>query len=493
MKKILTTVIVICLLAAGCLTIFAACGNSGDANHTIYFYSSQGDSLVSETDDAIEAFEAKYPGWTVKHTQPGGYDDVLNQVRSDLTAGLQPDLAYCYSDHVAQYLESGTVVDMNKYLTSTQSYTVETEEGAKTIEHIGFEQSEVDQFIEGYLNEGYASNYTYDAAVTGLTDQSLITLPFVKSTELLYYNPEALAELKVDVPTTWDELWAICAKAKAKWPTCTPLGYDSEANWFITMAEQRGFDYTSADATQHYLFNNDGAKAWLGEIATYFSDDYNYITTQQIYGSYTSGLFIKGPADGGLVFCIGSSGGASNQAGTDFTTEVAPIPGTPVDAQGKPVENEEAANYHHTDYSCISQGPSLVMLTGGNGVADPTEKEIMTFQFVKELLSVKFQSQFARASGYNPMREDVYEDETYKTFLDGKDVKTGDKLTGAKLVVSKAAKTAKELTERFFTSPAFVGSSVARNQMTSVVQYVLLGQKEPARALSDAYKACGGK
>ena len=488
MKKLFTVALVACFAFTGCIA-FGACTPGTDYAHTIVFYSSQGDALVSETDAAIQAFEAKYPGWKVEHTQPGGYDEVLDKVRSDLTAGLQPDLAYCYADHVAQYIESGTVVDMNKYLTNSDSYTYTAGNETKTIDRIGFTEEDVESFIDGYLEEGYAKNFTgYQG-----DQNALLTLPFVKSTELLYYNPTALQKLGYsEPPKTWDKLWEMCGKAKEIWPSCTPLGYDSEANWFITMAQQLGFGYTSTDENNHYLFNNDGAEAWLTEIGDYYKD--LYITTQQIYQSYTSGLFIKGPADAGLVFCIGSSGGASNQASTvdpkkdkenGFVTEVAPIPGVMRDADG---DGEEEL---HAD--CISQGPSLVMLTGGNGVNNASEKEIMTFQFVKELLDVNFQAKFAKASGYNPMREDVYEVPSYKTFLEGKDPETGDPLQDKNLVVSKAAKIARELSGSFFTSPAFVGSSTARAQMTSVVQYVLLDQKTPERALRDAYKACGGK
>ncbi len=478
MKKLLTVALAGCFAVGACVGL-ASCnkGGSADYDHTIVFYSSQGQDLAAVTDSAIESFEAKYPGWKVEHTQPGGYDEVLSKVRSDLTAGLQPDLAYCYADHVAQYIESGKVVDMNKYLVNGEQYTYTYKDDAgdeqsKTIDRIGFLQSEVDKFVPGYFAEGKASNFTgYQG-----DENSIITLPFVKSTELLYYNPDALDAIGYDAPpTTWAELWEMCAAAKAKWSSCTPLGYDSEANWFITMAEQKGFDYTSANADNHYLFNNDGAKAWLNEIFENYKKQ--YITTQQIYGSYTSGLFIKGPGDGGLVFCIGSSGGASNQSGGDvFKTEVAPIPG--VDA---------------THNQCISQGPSLVMLTGGNNASNPSEKEIMTFQFVKELLDVKFQAKFAKASGYNPMREDVYEDADYAKFISGVDPDTDKPLTDKQLVVSKAAKAAKDLSDRFFTSPAFVGSSTARAQMTSVVQYVLLNQKTAEDALADAYKNCGGK
>ena len=487
MKKLLTVALVGCIAASSCVA-FAACGGGTDYDHTIVFYSSQGQNLAAVTDQAIAKFEAKYPGWKVEHTQPGGYDEVLSKVRSDLTAGLQPDLAYCYSDHVAQYLATGKVVDMNKYLTNQESYTYNANGEEKTIEHIGFSQTEVDNFIEGYFNEGKAVNFTgYEAA--GFTADSLITLPFVKSTELLYYNADALIKLgevdedgKAAPPTTWKELWRICEKAKGKWPKGTPLGYDSEANWFITMAEQLGFGYTSADPNQHFLFKNEGAEKWLGEIEGYYKSE--WITTQQIYGGYTSALFIKGPEEG-LVFCIGSSGGASNQYSASFKTEVAPIPGVMRDA-----DNDGTEELHN---ECISQGPSLVMLSGGNGAQNPSEKEIMTFQFVKELLDIEFQASFAMASGYNPMRNDVFENETYRTFLQGKDPETGESLKLAKSVVAAAANAASELSDRFFVSPAFVGSSTAREQMTSVVQRVLLDQDDPDDALDRAYRNCGGK
>ncbi len=484
MKKILTVALAGCIVATGCFA-FAGCSGGSDYEHTIVFYSSQGDDLSKVTDSAIKAFESKYPGWTVEHSQPGGYNEVLNKVRGDLTAGLQPDLAYCYADHVAQYIDTKTVVDMNKYLTSSESYTYTVGDNTKTIERIGFSEADKANFIEGYFNEGMAVNFGGHKAA-GYEDDALLTLPFVKSTELLYYNPDALIELgevdengKAAPPTTWDKLWEICTKAKEKWPSCTPLGYDSDANWFITMAEQLGFGYTSADDDQHFLFNNENAAAWLEKVAGYYED--GYIITQSTYeGAYTSTLFVKGPENNGLVFCIGSSGGASNQAGTGFTTEVAPIPGSKL---------EDGT----VNYSCISQGPSLVMLSGGHSVTNASEKEIMTFQFVKELLDVEFQAKFAKASGYNPMRTDVYDVDSYKLFLSGTDPDEGAPLEGKQLVVAKAANAAVELTDRFFVSPAFVGSSTARECVDTVMERVFANGMDPAEALRKAYKDCGGK
>ncbi|MCH5159547.1 MAG: extracellular solute-binding protein [Clostridiales bacterium] len=467
MKKLLISMIVVVMLLAGCLTIFAACEDAADYEHTIIFYSSQGDSLQTQTQNAIKTFEEKYPGWKVQHIAPGGYDQVLSKVRSDIQAGLQPDLAYCYADHVAQYLSSELVVDLNKYLLKADNYDVPLEDGTTKTVRIGFTQEEKDDFVEGYFNEGYASYYY--GVPASYDKNALFTLPFVKSTELLYYNADALEELGLQPATTWDELWRQCAIIAEKWEGCTPLGYDSEANWFITTAMQRGFGYTTVEGDNRYIFNNDGAKAWLEEIAGYY--DKGWITTQELYGSYTSGLFIKGPEKGGLVYCIGSSAGASNQKSSAFTTGVTGIPAY-VDAQGK-LHDE-----------CISQGPSLVMLRGGHSVSNPDEKEIMTWLFMKELLDPTFQATFSKASGYNPSRKSVYEVPFYADFLDNADSD----------VVARAALAAEGLTERYFTSPAFVGSSTAREQVGNVVQYVISGQKpDAAKALRDAYKNCGGK
>ena len=72
MKKLLVSVLVVALLLSGVLTILAACADPIDYEHTIVFYSSQGDALQQITKLAIEKFEAKYPGWKVIHEQPGG-------------------------------------------------------------------------------------------------------------------------------------------------------------------------------------------------------------------------------------------------------------------------------------------------------------------------------------------------------------------------------------------------------------------------------------
>ena len=104
-----------------------------------------------------------------------------------------------------------------------------------------------------YLNQRYSMPDNRGKAL--LTDIGTEEMAHVEMIATMIYQlmenasvEDLKKALNLPVATTWDELWAQCEKIVEKYPTATPLGYDSEANWFITMAEQYGADYTVADA-----------------------------------------------------------------------------------------------------------------------------------------------------------------------------------------------------------------------------------------------------
>jgi len=435
--------------------------NSVNYDKTIVFYSTQGDNLQTVAEQAIMAFETKNPGWTVKHVICGGYDNLRDKIIGDLQAGTQPDVAYCYSDHVARYMTTKKVIDMSTYFETL--YT----------------QDEQDDFVEGYIGEGYGSNFA-GASTYGYSNDSLLTLPFSKSTEVMYVNEDMLIKAGITnldgtakIPTTWEELWADCATIHTKYPKTTPLGYDSESNWFITMCYQQEWNYTSVDG-EHYTFNNDDTKGWLTQLQTYYNN--KLFTTKTEYGSYISNYFINGTvknkADSvieGCAFCIGSSAGASAQYTDGFKVGVYAIP--------------------ESTKGVISQGPSLCMMYCDK-LKDTTkeDKATMTFKFIQELLDPEFQSAFSRASGYNPVRKSTFDDDTYKLFTQGKN-SNGKYLTGSALFISKTAVLAKSLEDNFFSSPAFNGSTDARTQVGNAILNIMRGMT-PAKALKQAYDNC---
>ena len=225
---------------------------------TIRFDHTMNASYAEVLDRHIAEFNKLYPNIKVEHGQVGGYDDVRDNIAVQLTVGTQPNMAYCYQDHVALYNISKKVVSLDAFIDST----IEITRADGTTEILGLTDAQKADFIEGYYQEGKK-----------FADGKMYTLPMSKSTEVLYYNKTFFEANNLKVPTTWAEMEALCAQIKTIDPDCIPLGYDSEANWFITMTEQYGNPYTSASGEEHFLFDNDTNKAFVKK----FNEWYNIV------------------------------------------------------------------------------------------------------------------------------------------------------------------------------------------------------------------------
>jgi multiple sugar transport system substrate-binding protein len=224
------------------------------------------------------------------------------------------------------------------------------------------------------------------------------------------------------------------------YPTSTPLGYDSESNFFITLAEQYGNPYTSSNG-DHCLFNNEGNKAFVAKFAEWYQK--GWITTQNLYGAYTSDLFIKENNEVGKVFmCVASSAGARyqrpNKINGEYPFEVGIVPVPQVDLYNPKV---------------ISQGPSLCIFKDDN-----IQETYASWLFLKFLTTdTQFQAQYSMKSGYIPVIKSATETPVYNSFL--------EKADGGDFIVSLAIKVALEQKDYYFSTPAFVGSAVARENV----------------------------
>ena len=443
MKKFLS-VLLVCIMLVGVIAMSGCNGTTNAAKPnfempeggydgsevTITFYHTMGSNLSDVLNAYIEEFNKIYPNITIVSTQVGSYDDVRDTISTEITVGNQPNIAYCYPDHVALYNLAKAVVSLDTLIDSE----IEVTRADGTTEIIGLTQAQKDDFIKGYYEEGQQFG-----------DGLMYTMPFSKSTEVLYYNKTFFEANGLTVPTTWDELEQVCAKIKEIDPTCVPLGYDSEANWFITMCEQYGSDYTSATG-DHFLFDNEQNRAFVKKFSEWY--DKGYVTTQTLYGAYTSGMFVAQGADEiHSYMSIGSSAGATHQrpakddnGNYPFEVGITSIP--QVDPANPKV---------------ISQGPSVCIFKKDN-----PQEVIASWLFVKYLTtSVEFQAEFSMASGYVPVLKSVAENETYAAFLANAD--------GYNYVSALSAKVCLDQQEAYYTSPAFNGSSTARDQVGALL------------------------
>ena len=162
---------------------------------------------------------------------------------------------------------------------------------------------------------------------------------------------------------------------------------------------------------------------------------------------------------------IGSSAGANHQLPDvegAFEVGIASIPQV----------NPEAGKV-------ISQGPSLVMFKKAD------QQEVIASWLLMRYLTtnIEFQAEMSMQSGYVPGIESVLENDIYLEWLDSAKGVPGK-------IAALSATVCMNQADFYFTSPAFVGSSDARDQVGSLMQSVFLGQSTVNDAFEFAISEC---
>jgi multiple sugar transport system substrate-binding protein len=145
---------------------------------------------------------------------------------------------------------------------------------------------------------------------------------------------------------------------------------------------------------------------------------------------------------------IGSSAGAVHQApdlvNGEYPFEVGIVPIPQVDP---------------TNPKVISQGPSVCIFQQDN-----PQEVYASWLLVKFLTTdVEFQASFSEASGYVPAIKNVNDDAIYQEFLaDANGFKSG--------IAAYSAKVCLEQEKAYYVSPAFNGSSTARDEVGLLMQ-----------------------
>ena len=418
---------------------------SDDGKIHVRFYHTMGSALKAVLDEYIARFNEMYPNIVIEHDQIGAYDDVRDTVKNELSVGDGPDIAYCYPDHVALYNKMGKVSALDDLIASQLS------DGNGGI--IGMTEAEREAFIDSFLTEGnqYGDGLTY-------------SLPFLKSTEVMFYNKTFFDQHGLTVPKTWDEMEETLARIKEIDPYSVPLGYDSESNFFITLCEQLGGLYVDED--NNFIFDNDTVKDMIARLHTWYKN--GWLTTQEIYGAYTSSLFTQtGEGVGKCYMSIASSAGASHNlpemdGNGEYLFEVGIAPVPQID-----ISNPKA----------VMQGPSLCIFNHGD-----EERLTAAWLFVKFLTTCpELQADFSVASAYMPVTEATLENEAYVEYLES--------ANGYENITALAIKAGFEQSDAYYSASAFVGSADAREIVGLLLRDCIIYDGEDVGAyIDEAFK-----
>lgn len=433
----------------------------------------------------ISNFEEEYPGITVIHDTKGGYDELYSAVTTAIAGGNTPTMAYCYSDHVAAYINANnSALDMTDYMFgehgfgvdegwATQSYTA-NDGTTYTYEN----STDYDDIIAGYLDDGH--NYV----IGGDWLDGYYSLPFVRSSEALMYNKTYFEEHDLDESklATWSGVWELCEQiieidgGTNFNPTTigqrAPLGYDSSDNMFITFSEQLGIPYTDGEADiplTWYTYRDAGGKSLLTDLHEKYQD--GYFVNQTTASSYTSSMFTSEycfmtiSSTAGINYCIPDDNDS-------FEVGVAPLPVMDEEYATEIMGDVTGWTYNSEDAqtnAAMTQGPSFTFFSRST-----EDEKAAAWLFYKYISGSYWNAVWAGETGYEPVRSSSYDNmvfiESYDSDADKAQI--GNSYTDRQNVArGQIHDLVQDYTEqdRLFSSDVFVGSAVSRQSVGSLL------------------------
>ncbi len=415
-----------------------------DKEYKIVFWAKNENNATQRDvyNQAIEKFESIYPNIDVTIKHYTSYDDIYNDVITNIQTNTTPNVCITYPDHIATYISGDNVVVPLNDLIGNRDYGLGGRE-------ILFDAPSEDDMVEKFMDECYIGDRLY-------------AVPFMRSTEACYINKTYVEALGYDVPDilTWDFIFEVSNAALEKDASgnykvngqkeLIPFIYKSTDNMMIQMLAQQNAGYSTVKG-EIKIFDDPATKEILLTIAD--NAKKGAFSTFSI-SSYPANFLNKGQC----IFAIDSTAG-STWMGSDaplsdvhhgsvveFETVVRPIP-----------------QYNPEEPKMISQGPSLCIFNKED------EGEVMaSWIFVQYLLSNETQIAYSQTEGYLPVTKKAQNSPEYQDYLSrsGEDnnLHYSIKLDSVKLLMDN--------TENTFTTPVFNGSTSLRNASGEMIEDV---------------------
>lgn len=413
------------LMMVAALTLgLSACGKTADDNPDIVteipagteitFWHAMGGKNGEAVTALVEKFNAENEyGITVIEEFQGGYGDTDKKIMAALSAGEYPNIGQQYGNNIIRYVDSGVVVSLDDY-----------------INHSVWGIENFEDIVEAYRveNSAYPSGNFY-------------SLPFSKSTEILYVNHDILEEVGVEVPTTLEELKTV-SKAIYEATGKPGFGYDSLSNLFITWVQQYGSGYTNNDG--EVLFNTPEAVEAVEFFAEGVAEGYFRIAGED---RYLSGPFNNGD----VAMFIGSTSGAGfvGAEGMNWKGHMVPFGDNKV---------------------VVQQGANFFMMD------NTPEENAASFVFMRWLIEEDQTVFWALNSGYLPVRESARQNQVWLDFVNGGSPVASTKIAGM------------ESAPYYSFDPIFAESYDLRKAAQAIVEDVLNGITTAEEAIANAAK-----
>lgn len=357
-------------LAAAGFSFVALCAGAALADTEIDFYYpvQVGGPVTKVVDGYVQKFMEANPGITVAPIYAGNYNDTTTKALTAAKAGTPPAVAVLLATDVFTLIDEDVIDPIDDFI--------------KTDE----DKAWLDGFMPAYLKSAQ-------------TEGHLWSVPFQRSTAVMYYNKQAFKEAGLDpekYPVTWDEMVAagkaVTAKDAAGQVTRWGVGIAGNvgsAQWlFGALVAQNGGTLVNEAGTETYLTDPK-----VVEALQYWVD----LSTKDAI--HPPGIFEWGtaPADflaGRVAMIWHTTGNLANiRKNATFDFGLAPFPG------------------HPTPASVLGGGNLYIFKDASD------EQKAAAYKLIQFLTSDEILADWAVQTGYVAPRDGSWETEAMKTYV----------------------------------------------------------------------------
>jgi len=413
---------VISVLSLFLVLFLAACNNSSGANANgsdadgpaeVEFWHAMSGPHEEAIKKFADDFNSSHEDITIKPVNQGSYEDLQQKIMAAAKAGNLPDMAQATTNVIPEYID-------NKFITSLNDFIEDPE--------VGLSEDELNDYIEVFRD-------------SSTWDDTYYSLPFSKSTRVLFYNQTLLEENGLEAPKTWDELQEV-AKTVTK-DGVVGMGFENsyEAE-FQGILKQMGGTYMDEATGEPEFASKEGQEA-MGMISGMIDEGIARTAGEDEYMSNPFGR-------GDVAMYIGSSAGIPHVGGAmedGIEWSTAPIP---------TLDGEAATTFAGNDIVIFNQSEDV--------------EQKAAWEFMKYLTSPEVTSEWSMLSGYLPIRQSALDTEEYQKFLEE----------------NPAYKAGTEQFDAGFFIARVPGGDAVRNIVLEEMDYILQGMKSVEEGLTEA-------
>ena len=365
MKRILGTILVLAML----LSLLAVPALAEDPIElTMFFPVNVGGSVAQLIDNMTQAFNEQNPDIKVSAVYTGNYDDTVTAIQTAIGTSGQPDLFVSLA---------------------TQRFTMDDTGMAMTLDDIIAADPEgqafIDDFIDGFMLDSYVEG------------GHIISIPFQRSTMVLFYNKDAFREVGLDpdhAPQNWDELVEYAQKLtnENRYGVAVALNSGS-AQWAFTGFSLQnctnGVGLMSGDGKEVYFNTPENIEAlqlWLD-----LQNKYKCMAPGIVQWTDMPTQFLAGEV-AMIYHTTGNLTNIKNNANFDFGVAFLPAGRQ----WGAPTGG---GNFYIT-----------------KGISE--ERQQAAWKYIKFMCSTENAAQWSIDTGYVATRESCYETETLKAYYE---------------------------------------------------------------------------